>query len=892
MGLGRWFRRADWDEVRARELEEHIALEIEEQRARGLSQEDAVRAAHRKLGNPTLIREEIYRMNSIGWFEALRLDLTYALRVLRKTPTFTIVAVASLALGIGANTAIFALINAIQWRTLPVPHPEQLVEYKIDTHGKGRSGAFTGIRNTMSYPLYERLAATEGLGRVFAWGGGTFDLADGGESEPAQGLWVSGNLFDAAGVQPAAGRLIVPADDAAGCGTPAAVLSHAFWQRRFGGNPSAIGSTLRLNGETFHVVGVAEPAFFGFEVGRDFDVAMPICSEPKLRASSYIPRGDGWWLSVMARLDTGAAVPAAETKAQAISPAVFETTVPATYRTEDAEAYRAFTLTTTRVGTGVSSLRTTYGEPLYLLLAIAGAVLVIACGNLANLMLARASARQAEMAVRLAIGASRRRLVRQLMAESVLIAAAGAAAGMLVAGALSRLLVGYLDTSTARPIVVDLGIDWMVLAFTAGVGLLACLLFGLAPAFRATRTSPAQVMRAEGRGMTDSRERFNLRRALVVGQLAVSLVLVTGALLFGGTLYNLSRVDVGFDPTDVIQMDVDFRHADVPPAQRVAVQQDLVDRVSRVPGVTTADFALIVPLTGSGWNQAVVIDGKELRPFTDITRVGPKYFDTMRMPILAGRTFDDRDTLTGPPAAVVTEGFGRDYLGGASPLGRQFHFSLGPNETPKTFTVVGVVGDIKYRGLDGRTDPVVFLAQAQEDDASADATIVLRATRPVTAELTEIVRTMHPRNLVSFSHVDDVISSSLVRERLMATLSAFFGGIAALLAAIGLYGVTSYLTERRRGEIGIRLALGAEQGRVVRMFLGESAWLIGAGLVLGLGLAYYAARYAATLLFGLTATSPLPFAIAIGTLALVALAAAFIPAWRASRIAPTQALRG
>jgi predicted permease len=399
-------------------------------------------------------------------------------------------------------------------------------------------------------------------------------------------------------------------------------------------------------------------------------------------------------------------------------------------------------------------------------------------------------------------------------------------------------------------------------------------------------------MRAEGRGMTDSRERFNLRRALVVGQLAVSLVLVTGALLFGGTLYNLSRVDVGFDPTDVIQMDVDFRHADVPPAQRVAVQQDLVDRVSRVPGVTTADFALIVPLTGSGWNQAVVIDGKELRPFTDITRVGPKYFDTMRMPILAGRTFDDRDTLTGPPAAVVTEGFGRDYLGGASPLGRQFHFSLGPNETPKTFTVVGVVGDIKYRGLDGRTDPVVFLAQAQEDDASADATIVLRATRPVTAELTEIVRTMHPRNLVSFSHVDDVISSSLVRERLMATLSAFFGGIAALLAAIGLYGVTSYLTERRRGEIGIRLALGAEQGRVVRMFLGESAWLIGAGLVLGLGLAYYAARYAATLLFGLTATSPLPFAIAIGTLALVALAAAFIPAWRASRIAPTQALRG
>jgi predicted permease len=889
----RYFRRERWDAERARELLAHLEIEIDDNLARGLSPDEARAAAYRKLGNPTLIREDIYDMNSINWFEAAWQDLRYAVRVLRQTPSFTLVALLSLALGIGANAAIFQLINAVELRSLPLPRPDRLVEYQIDTHGKGRTGAFISSRAAMTHPLFERLSQEpEGLGRLFAWGTASVDLADGGESQPARGLFVSGGLFAAAGVQPAAGRLLLPSDDTRGCGTPAVVLNYAFWRNKFGADSAIVGRTIALNGATVQVAGVSESSFFGFDVGRSFDVALPICAEPLVRTPSALDQPDVWWLSVMARLDDHQTATAMSARLAQQSPALFAATVPPGYREVDAAGYTAFTLKAEPVGAGVSQLRSTYSEPLKLLLAIAGMVLLIACGNLANLMLARASVRQSEMAVRLAIGASRGRLIRQLMVESLVIATGGAVAGALLAGALSRLLVRFLNGPTGPRVFVDLGLDWMVLGFTAVLAAATCLLFGLAPAFRATRTSPSQVMRASGRSLTDGRDRFNLRRALVVTQLALSLVLITGALLFGGTLRNIINIDPGFTAAGVAEVDIDYRHANVPPAQTLRFQQDLVERVQALPGVVSADSAYLVPLTGSGWNQTVVLDGKPQKPYPNITRVGPHYFDVMKMPIIAGRNFDERDTPTGPRVAIVTEAFGQAYFNTPSPVGREFHLPGNVGDPDPPITIIGVVHDIKYQSLTEVTGPVIFFAHSQEDETSPSMTLVVRANTDVTAAITKLARDIHPRILLKFSRVDQIVGASLVRERLMATLSGFFGAIAMLLAAVGLYGVMSYVIERRRSEIGIRIALGAATSQVIGMFMRESAWLIVAGLTAGLALAYFAAKSAATLLFGLTPKDPLPFAIAAALLAVVALLAAFVPARRAARTQPTTALRG
>jgi predicted permease len=593
----------------------------------------------------------------------------------------------------------------------------------------------------------------------------------------------------------------------------------------------------------------------------------------------------------MSRLNDGQTAESVGKYAASISPALFAETLPQRYTTTDAENYKKFTLTATPVGKGVSQLRNTYAQALNLLLAIAGMVLLIACGNLANLMLARATVRQNEMAVRLAIGASRRRLIRQLMVESLVLAAGGALAGIFIATVLSRVLVAFLS-GPGRRVFVDLGFDWTVLGFTAGLAAITCMLFGLAPAFRATRTHPAQVMRASGRGMTDGRERFNLRRILVVGQLALSLVLVTGALLFGGTLRNLTTVNIGFSPAGVTDVDIDYRNAGIPAEQQLQFQQEMVKRVAALRGVTSAASVAVIPLSGNGWNDTLLLGGKEQRPYPNITRVGPTYFDVMKMPIVAGRNFDDRDTLNAQRVAIVTEAFGKTYFHTPSPLGQEFRFSRAPGDPNPAYTIVGVVHDIKYQELSEEIGPVIFFPHSQETDPGNGMSIVFRASADVNAEITKMARDLHPRILVSFSKVDEVIASSLVRERLMATLSGFFGVVAALLAAVGLYGVMSYLVERRRMEIGIRLALGADNREVVWMFMRESSWLLAIGLAAGLGLAYFAPKAAATLLFGLTPKDPLPFAIAAAILAIVALVAAFVPARRASRQSPTLALRG
>lgn len=894
MSWRRFFRRARWDAERAEELRSYLELETEENLARGMTPDEARAAAHRRLGNATRIREDIYEMNTVRVFETLGQDVRYAARVLRRSPAFTLVAVLSLALGIGANTSIFQLIDAVRLRTLPVAHPESLVGVLIDAHDAGRTGNFSSRYPLITNAIWEHLRdAQHVFDGVLAWSPASFDLSTGGASRPVSGIWVSGGFFETLGVRPALGRLLGPADDRRGCGSPGAVLSYPFWQREFGGDLGVVGRTLHLDAVPYTIVGVSEPRFFGLEVGRRFDVAAPLCAEG-LRDPGH-SRLDGpqdWWLDIIGRLAPGVTTAQARAELGGMSPALFAATLPSGYTSTDAKAYTAFTLTTVPAGTGVSQLRRAYTQPLWLLLGIAGLVLLVACGNLANLMLARASARERELAVRLAIGASRWRIVRQLLVESLVLAGAGAAAGAGLASWLSRGLVALFATGGAA-VFVDLRTDWRILGFAAGLGVLTCLLFGLMPAIRATRTAPGQVMKAGSRGTSDDRQRSRLRRALVVGQIALSLVLVAAALLFAGTLHNLRHAASGMETRRVVDAEITIRPADVPETGRAALMRELVARMSRIPGVEAAASTAEVPLTGNIWNDTLVLDGQRKQPHPNLNEVGSRFFDVMRIPLVAGRNFDDTDTPASPMVAIVNEAFGRAFFGNPRPLGARFQFDRPPDDPGPVWRVVGVVRDTKYSDLRGDMGPIIFFPVTQDADPWTVLNVLVRTAtdEAPTASILRTVREVAPTAIATVSRLDDEIDDTLVRERLMATLSVFFGVLAAALAAVGLYGVMAYLVARRRMEIGIRMALGANRLRVIRLVLTESAGLVAIGLVLGLALTVAAGRAVTTLLFGLTATSPGILAAAAAGLALTAALATAIPARRAARLNPTTALR-
>ena len=893
----RFLKRGRWDTERRRELQSYVDLETDDNIARGMSPTDARSAALRRLGNRTLVLEEVYIMNTLGWLDTTWRDLRYGLRVLVRQPSFAIVAIASLALGVGANTAIFQLIDTVRLRTLPVEAPQQLARVSVDAGDNGRTGRFTSRYSQLTFPLYERIRdQQQSFSSLAAWGPMRVDLSTSGESRPAQGMWVSGNFFSTLGIAPVAGRLIGPAEDRPDCPTPAAVISYPFWQREYAARADIVGQSIRLDGHEFAIAGVTPASFYGIEVGRQFDVALPICAQRQIGGEkrSALQSPDWWWLAAFGRLKPGVSFERATTELKTIAPGIFAATVPPGYVPSDAKAYLAFGLKVDEVNKGFSELRGEFGEPLLLLLGLAGLVLLIACGNLANLMLARASAREREMAVRLAIGASRPALVRQLMCESLIVAITGAALGAWLAQNLSRLLVSFLS-SAQNPIALDMTLgNWRVLGFTIGLAVLTCLLFGLTPAIRATRTAPAMAMRAGGRGYSEGRAGFTLRRALVVGQLAVSLVLLVGALLFVRTFQNLASVDVGFTTAGVVAVDFDFRRANLPADTHVAFHQSMIERIRAVPGVAGATPVSIVPVSGSGWNNTLIIEGKRQEGHPNINQVGSNFFALLDIPFKAGRTFSDADTPESPRVAVVNQAFVDKYMSDRDPMGRVFHFELGPGANDTPMQVVGVVANTKYSGLRQATGPIIFLNYAQEPEPGASVTALVRVARPgapITRELVSAASAVKPNILVTARNLDEQIGESLVRERLMAMLSGFFGMLAVLLAAIGLYGVMSYMVAQRRQEIGIRMALGAGQGRVLRMVLSESAVLVVIGVAAGAGLAVFASRYAKSLLFGLTPNDPFTIVLAVTGLALIGCASSFIPAWRAASVAPTTALR-
>jgi predicted permease len=642
-------------------------------------------------------------------------------------------------------------------------------------------------------------------------------------------------------------------------------------------------------------MGVTAPAFFGVEVGRSFDVAAPLCVEPLIDGTrDALERPDWWFLAVLGRLAPGWSAERATAQLAATSPGIFEETVSPRYGPEDAKNYRAFSLAAYPSATGISRLRRDYEKPLWLLLGLTGLVLLTACANLANLMLARASAREREIAVRLAIGASRRRIVHQLMVESLLVVVLGAAAGAVLARWLSAALVSFL-ASKNNPVFVDLRPDVRLLVFTAAVAVLTCVLFGLAPALRATQVAPGAAMRLAGRGLTTSRERFSLRRALVVGQVALSLVLVVTALLFVGTLRNLMSVDPGFRTDDVLVVTLDFRRAPLPKGAEVAAKKDMLDGLRRLPGVLGAAQADIVPVSGAGWNQVIMAGGvRQADRYPNFNRVSPGYFDTMGIRLVAGRDFGERDTTSSPPVAIVNQSFARAFFRGRDPLGETFQIEEPPGAPRPQYQIVGVVTDTKYFDLRESFPPIAYLAAGQETQPDAFLQVLVRTMGDPQAMAPVVTRwatTGNPLISVSFDVMRSEVRRTVQTEALMATLTGSFGLLAGTIAALGLYGVMSYLVARRRKEIGIRMALGADRTAVVRMVFRESASLLAAGLAIGAGLALASGRTAGALLFGLTPMDPATFAKAALALAATAALASYVPAMRAARVDPVRSLR-
>jgi predicted permease len=711
-------------------------------------------------------------------------------------------------------------------------------------------------------------------------------------------LFVSGSYFSALRVPPVIGRTLTDADDRRACGAVGAVISHAYWQRELGGDPAVLSRTISLDGYSFPIVGVTPKWFFGVEVGRMFDVAVPLCSDDLFSAGqSRFDERATWWLAAAGRLREGWTLAKATDHLAALSPGLFEATLPSSYGAEDAKRFRAFTLNAFPADAGVSTLRTNFAQPLTILLATTGLVLLIACANLANLLLARASARAREMAVRLAIGASRARVVRQLLIESAVLAAIGAIAGGFLGAVLSRVLIGVLSGGNPA---VFVDVDWnlRMFAFTAGVALVACLLFGVVPALRATSLAPGAALKSVGRGLTASRERFGLRRALVVAQVALSLVLMLGALLFTRTLFNLLTTNPGFDHESIVVATVShLSRIENAAGNMTARRRDLRERLAALPDVAAVAEADVIPLGNTGfWNENVSVDGSDTagRQISNFNRVSEGFFRTLRIPMVAGRDFNDGDTPQAPQVAIVSEAFARKLLGGGNPMGRIVRVASAPGAVEPRYQIVGIVKDTLLESLRDEVRPMVYLASTQEPDPDNGVQFVIRPRGAVAAVMPGVTRAVDafsPAVNLEFRVLSNAIRESLLRERLMAALSSAFGVLAALLAAIGLYGVMSYAVARRANEIGIRIAIGAGRGDVLRMVLREAAVLTGAGVVVGAVLALAAGSTARSLLFGLRPDDPTTVGIAVAILGAIGLIAGFVPARRASRLDPSIALR-
>jgi len=941
-GWRKYYQRERWDAERARELEAHIALETDENIARGMRPQDARDAAHRKLGNGTKIREEIFRMNSVGWLDSLWQDLRYALRMLRKSPGYAAVAVLTLALGIGANTAIFTLIDAVMLRSVPVRDPANLLlvtwqaNKAPDMEWQSSYGDCQGSRSepnpsdcTFPRGTYESLRDdSKVFSSVAAFAGPSeLQISGNGAASVVQGMTVSGEYFSTLGVNPAVGRVLTRDDDTPGVTT--VVLSYAFWQSNFGGDPSVVGRGIALNGAPFTIVGVAERKFTNFSPGKTQDLWLTIAAS-KTMGIRWAKRSDGisnWWLVIVARLAPGVTPAQAESDATVLfRNQIMHGEQPLAKNEDDPR------LVLTQVQSGLTGRRSQYSTRLYVLMSAVGLILLIACANVAGLLLARSAARQKEVALRLALGAKRMRIVRQLLTESLLLSLIGGAVGIAFAFRGVKAITALLAAGTGLPFAFVVAPDWRVLAFTLGASTFTGIFFGLAPAMRNTRLDLTSALKENAPTIAIPGDggwwrRIQMGNVLVVAQVALTVVVAIGAGLLVRTVRNLQHIDPGFDTHNVLLFDLDPTRTGMKDEQARNLYDQLRERFAAIPGVASATYSSGGLLSGGQWREGMRVDGSASMEShsVNVLAIGPEFLGAARIPLLAGRGFtstdferaarkdaeqsklveeaqegkkvDENAQLTIVPV-LVNRAFINKYVDGKNPLGKALTrggesgaTNTRNNEPPaREYEIVGVVADTKYGTLRNAIAPLMIVPNVVggvefEVRTASDPNALVPVVREIVAKANSALP------LTDIHTQTEQIDRLMEAEQFLAKLVSFAGVLALLLSCVGLYGLLSYDVARRTREIGVRMALGARRGDVLRLVLGHGVRLAVIGIATGALVSVVVTRYLQSLLYEVKPNDPVTFAAIAALILCVALAASYLPTRRAMDVEPMVALR-
>uniref|UniRef100_Q01NG5 Permease n=1 Tax=Solibacter usitatus (strain Ellin6076) TaxID=234267 RepID=Q01NG5_SOLUE len=877
-----FFRRRKFERDMETELAFHIDAYIEDLVRSGLDPREAARRARLEFGAMDAAKDDCRRVSGFHWIDELRADLRYTLRTFRRNPGYASIAILSLALGIGANTAIFGLVDAVLLRILPVRDPGRLV-FVQNVGTQGQNGG-------PPYPCFELLRdRARSFETVAAFSPSNMEVVLDHGREQVRGVWVSGNFYSLLGVKPLLGRALSPSDDETvgrgGPDGPVAVISRAYWLQRFGGDPGVIGRNL---GDTT-IVGVMPSEVMSLEPGRPIDIAVPMAlSDPVMLRE----RGS-WWLDVVARLKPGVRPEQARAESDALFQAYMSdiSMSPATRKL----AFDHIELAP--AGAGMDRLRLRFLKPLAALLILAGLVLLAACVTVANLMLARATARQKEFAVRLAIGAGRGRLMRQTLTESLVLVGAACLLGIVLARQGQTALAAFFAEGNSQ-IILDLVLNGRILLFTLAVSLLTGLTFGLLPALRAAAVDPATGLQAGARGIAGSRAGLRITRALVVLQVALSMVLLACAGVFVHSLQRLQSVDAGFTREGILTMEVAPEKTWFGKPEWLALQNDVLDRIRRMPGVRSAAWSTMTPLSGRDRGVVMQLPGRQARPEIDnihMVSVSPEYFATLESPLLQGRAFTASDGPGAPHVAILNQAAARFYFGDTSPIGRQVVFPFRASKAAADYEIVGVVKDAKHASLRAEPWRFVYLPIPQAIDRINRVALSVRCIGDPVQLAAPIQKELHNARatllITNVSTIEKQVELSLMRERLVSTLSITFGAVALLLSCIGLYGILAYTVTSRTTEIGIRLALGATRAGMVWLILREAVVLAISGIVIGIPASWAVGKFSRALLFGVEPFDLLPIATAILVLLVFAALAGFIPARRAGRLDPMSALR-
>ena len=900
------FHREQLERELSAEFEFHVEQQTAENLAAGMSAEEARYAALRSTGAVTRLQEQCRDERGLQLFETTMQDVRYAMRCLRQSPAFTMVAVLSLALGIGANTAIFSLIDSILLSSLPVKDPQQLVFVRTSTVKVGLFNVSTTLLNRDVEQMQKQ--ATQLAGIASSQNQGRLSVAVAGNAELASGDFVSGNYFRVLGISAQTGRTIVPADNLqagnTGSGWPA-VISDGYWRRRFGTNPNVIGQRITINTIPFVIVGVLPAGFGGLSIDESADVMMPIITQNQVSAGSAsagFPKPENSPGQVFARIKSGASPSKAAAELSVIFRGAELSAENLTHAQQEALAMKFVEFEPAAHGS--SFLRQRFAEPLQVLMAVVAMVMLIACANIASLLLAKASARQKEIAIRLSLGSSRRRIIRQLLTESLMLSIMGCVVGIFFA-VFARDLTVTLGANSAQASGMAMPWDFRLIAFLATICVLTALLFGIMPALRATRVDPNEVLKSSQ--ATDKAGRLPYGRILATGQLALSLALVAGSGLFLATLHNLYEIDLGFHTENLLMASLDPGLIGFDDDRTRSVYVQLLHDLSALPSVSSASLTNEPLLSSRAHLTNAKVPGYVAKPGEDPANawtltynVGPRYFETVRMPLIAGRDFGESDNESAPAVVIVNEALAKHYFPGTNPIGRKIQlssiFKAGTGDANEG-EIVGLVRNAHYFTVTDEYQAGIFvpLLQLKSTDFSSRQTLLVRTNQnpaSLAGDVRAVARRIDPNlPLFDLRSMTSQLDRSLSQPRLMAVFSSFFGFLALTLSAIGLYGVLAYGVNKRKGEIGIRMALGANRSSILKLILEETASLVAIGVAAGLALAWAASRLAKSMLYGLSPHDSRVFAVSALLLVVVALFAALLPARRAVRVDPMVALR-